>query len=314
MISQNRTTCFWISTVLTFVFVTGISACAQQKAETPTIFSDALSSPIVTVENNDLGTAVFAENTCGFCMTGNAIVAQTNNNLSAATLSQQTGTTGGGYGIIGSAAGPKGVGVQGVATATTGFAVGTYGVSKSSAGVAGLFDNKAAGNILIGRNNGASKFRVNGAGKVFADGGFQSSGADFAESVAVAGKKANYVPGDVLVIDHSGKKRLTLGQEAYSTRVAGIYSTKPGLLATDHNIGDPAIESEIPLAVVGIVPCKVTAENGAVEVGDLLVSSSLPGYAMKGTERNRMVGAIVGKALEPLASGRGTVQILVTLQ
>jgi hypothetical protein len=35
---------------------------------------------------------------------------------------------------------------------------------------------------------------------------------------------------------------------------------------------------------------------------------------MKGTDRSLMLGAIVGKALEPLASGSGIIRVLVTLQ
>ncbi|MGO9273231.1 MAG: hypothetical protein ACLQOO_23845 [Terriglobia bacterium] len=68
------------------------------------------------------------------------------------------------------------------------------------------------------------------------------------------------------------------------------------------------------LAGLNIVPCKVTAENGTIEEGDLLVTSSRPGYAMKGTDRQRLVGAVVGKALEPLPKGTGVIQVLVTLQ
>ena len=49
-------------------------------------------------------------------------------------------------------------------------------------------------------------------------------------------------------------------------------------------------------------------------IGDLLVTSSTPGYAMKGTDRNLMLGAIVGKALESLHSGTGIIRILVTSQ
>ena len=45
-------------------------------------------------------------------------------------------------------------------------------------------------------------------------------------------------------------------------------------------------------------------------------------HAMKGTERARMLGAVVGKALEPfdpaqgkpLREGTGVIQVLVTLQ
>jgi hypothetical protein len=62
------------------------------------------------------------------------------------------------------------------------------------------------------------------------------------------------------------------------------------------------------------VPCKVTSANGAIKRGDLLVSSPEPGYAMKGTDRLRLAGAVVGKAMQPLASGKGTIEVLVTLQ
>jgi hypothetical protein len=75
----------------------------------------------------------------------------------------------------------------------------------------------------------------------------------------------------------------------------------------------PAGVAEIPLAVVGIVRCKVTAENGAIARGDLLVTSSRPGYAMKGTDAGRMLGAVVGKALQPLAQGTGAIEVLLTL-
>jgi hypothetical protein len=44
------------------------------------------------------------------------------------------------------------------------------------------------------------------------------------------------------------------------------------------------------------------------------VASSTPGHALKGTDRNRMLGAVVGKALEPLSEGVGVIQVLVTLQ
>jgi hypothetical protein len=161
--------------------------------------------------------------------------------------------------------------------------------------------------------NGTKKFRVDTFGTVFGDNGFQSSGADFAESVSVSGDKSLYEPGDLLVIERGGHRSLTQSHAPYSTLVAGIYSTKPGMLATPHSIND-SLDGEVPLAIVGIVPCKVTTENGAIREGDLLVTSSLSGYAMKGTDRRRLVGAVVGKALEPLPKGTGVIQVLVTLQ
>jgi hypothetical protein len=179
----------------------------------------------------------------------------------------------------------------------------------------GVVANATGGNIYLGMTNGAHKFRVDTNGVAYANGGFQSSGADFAESFAVRGRRSQYEPGDVLEIDQNADRHLTLSSHAYATLVAGIYSTKPGLLASPHNIDDSAVQSsEVPLAVIGIVPCKVTAENGAIARGDLLVTSSRPGYAMKGTDRVQMLGAVVGKALQPLAEGAGVIEVLVTLQ
>jgi hypothetical protein len=179
----------------------------------------------------------------------------------------------------------------------------------------GVVSNANGGNIYLGMTDGVHKFRVDTNGVAYADGGFQSSGADFAESFAVRGQRSLYEPGDVLEIDRNSDRHLTLSHHPYATLVAGIYSTKPGVLASPHHIDDPAVQkTEVPLAVVGIVPCKVSTENGAIARGDLLVTSSRPGYAMKGTNRRRMLGAVVGKALEPLPNGTGVIQVLVTLQ
>lgn len=179
----------------------------------------------------------------------------------------------------------------------------------------GVVVNASGGNLYLGMTNGTHKFRVDTNGAVFSDSGFSVGGADFAESVAVRGSRAQYEPGDVLEIDPTADRHLTLSHHRYATLVAGIYSTKPGMLASPHSIDEPIIKTgEVPLAVVGIVPCKVTTENGSIARGDLLVTSSRPGYAMKGTDRRRLVGAVVGKALEPLAKGSGVIQVLVTLQ
>jgi len=207
-------------------------------------------------------------------------------------------------------------GVAGVATAATGGSVGVFGQTYSPNGTAGLFANVAGGNILEGGYGQpeTTVFRVDGTGRVYADGGFQASGADFAESMAVTGDRTKYAAGDLLVIDPTANRHLALAQQPYSTLVAGIYSTKPGMLGSNRKLNEAVPNDEVPLGVVGIVPCKVTAENGPIHVGDLLVTSSTPGHAMKGTDRKRMLGAVVGKALEPLPHGTGIVQVLVTLQ
>jgi len=115
------------------------------------------------------------------------------------------------------------------------------------------------------------------------------------------------------MVDENGVRRFALANEPYSTKIAGIYSTQPGVLASLHQDGTPHPTNEVPLAIVGIVPCKVSAENGPIKAGDLLVSSSKPGYAMKGTDRQKMFGAVVGKALGSLDKDTGVIEVLVSL-
>ena len=140
-------------------------------------------------------------------------------------------------------------------------------------------------------------------------------------------------PGDVMVIDPQNNRSVIKSADPRSSLVAGVYSTKPGFLGsnqswdksvsekedagTDENGAYSLSEytqqyNEIPLAVVGIVPCKVSAENGAISPGDLLVTSSTPGHAMR--DNHPGPGTIVGKALGSLSAGTGVIEILVTLQ
>ena len=47
----------------------------------------------------------------------------------------------------------------------------------------------------------------------------------------------------------------------------------------------------------------------------MLTTSHIPGYAMKATDPSRSFGAILGKAMEPLAKGqKGQILVLVGLQ
>lgn len=119
-------------------------------------------------------------------------------------------------------------------------------------------------------------------------------------------------PGDVVVIDKSNSERVIKSTKPYDKLVAGIYSTKPGFLIT----GPGDYEGfQIPLALAGRVLVKASTENGIIEIGDLLVTSSTPGHVMKCTDYQKCQGAIVGKALEPLTTGeRGIIKVLVILQ
>lgn len=169
-------------------------------------------------------------------------------------------------------------------------------------------------------------FTIDGSGTIgiggsikFSDGTTQSTawtgslcGGDYAESVNVSDDRKNYEPGDVLVLDTDHPGNVLKSAEPYSSVVSGIYSTKPGVIGRRQLASDKS--SEVPMAMVGIVPAKVSAENGAIHIGDLLVTSSTPGYAMKGTDHTRMLGAVIGKAMGNLDSETGVIEVLVSLQ
>ena len=170
------------------------------------------------------------------------------------------------------------------------------------------------------------KFLVNGHGEVTADGSFTGGGADLAEMITVSAGAHTAEPGDVMVIDTASKQAVAVAWEARSALVVGIYSTKPGFVASTRDWDKQGLEEagsytmdemaekfdEIPLAVIGIVPCKVSAENGPIAVGDLLVTSGTPGHAMR--DSDPAIGTVLGKALEPLAGGTGVIKVIVTLQ
>jgi hypothetical protein len=176
----------------------------------------------------------------------------------------------------------------------------------------------ATGNVGIGTTAPSKLLEVNGNaqidGTLYGAGGgaVVLAGGDYSEAVNVKGSSSNYQPGDVLVIGNDAQGEIQKSSEPYSTMVSGIYATRPGLIGHRQSLLK-GIDS-IPMGMVGVMPTKVTTENGPIHKGDLLVSSSTPGFAMKGTDRNRMLGAVIGIAMGDLVSGQGVVEVLVTLQ
>jgi len=72
-------------------------------------------------------------------------------------------------------------------------------------------------------------------------------------------------------------------------------------------------ENNILTVISGITMVKADATMEPIYRGDLLVSSSIPGHAMKAS-RPFKFGTIIGKALEPLDSGTGMIKVLVMVR
>lgn len=183
--------------------------------------------------------------------------------------------------------------------------------------------------ILAGRPGANdTEFRVAHNGSVFSDGSFTGP-ADFAEMIQVSSGALTVEPGDLVEIDPLNPRSVRLTTKPRSSLVMGVYSTKPGFVGSEREWDEPDPQGadlplhltradmaerfdEVPVAVVGIVPVKASAENGPIAPGDLLVSSSLPGHVMRDTKPQ--AGTIVGKALGALNAKTGVIRILVTLQ
>src|SRR5205085_11417141 len=101
---------------------------------------------------------------------------------------------------------------------------------------------------------------------------------------------------------------------ACDMHVAGGVSAQPGVILGQGGSGG------VLVATTGRVKVNVDAARHPIKIGDLLVTSGRPGMAMTsqpiragGTLIHRP-GTIIGKALEPLASGKGEILVLLSLQ
>ena len=210
-------------------------------------------------------------------------------------------------GVYGVASGTGGYAGYFEHSETTGFGI-TLQVITYDQGTAMVVDHEGSGgNIAIFQSSGLNKARIDKNGKGYFDGGTQNSGADLAEFIPVG--DAVLQPGDVVEIDPTTPDSFRLATEAYSTRVAGVISTKPGVALNAENGAQAAAEGPA-LALAGRVPVKASNINGAIHIGDLLVASSIPGYAMR-ADTSIVPGAVIGKALANFDAHSGTLPMLV---
>jgi len=239
--------------------------------------------------------------------------------------------TGGGVGVWGQTNAPNGHGVSGWALSTSGGhgvyahswapaegGAALYALNTHTGGIAMWGQNNSTDSTLVLVNQGTGdllkafisggelRFRFQNDGWAYADGGWTTPAADLAELLPAA---PGLEPGDVLVVGADGK--LARSTQAYQPTVVGVYSTRPGFVGGQPMEGKP--EGHIPLAVVGVVPVKASAENGPIRPGDLLVASATPGHAMRAGP-NPPIGTVIGKALEGLEKGTGVIRMLVILQ
>ena len=178
----------------------------------------------------------------------------------------------------------------------------------------------ADGDLLLNAGNGERRIHLDAGGgpvdpntRVYIDGvngDIVLQNGDCAEDFDAA--DGDLEPGTVVVINEEVK--LEPSRKEYDKRVAGVVagagSYQPGIILGRRVSGN----RQVPVALVGKTCCKVDAQYGEVEVGDLLTTSPTYGHAMKATDPLAAFGSVIGKALGKLPTGTGMVPVLVALQ
>ena len=163
-----------------------------------------------------------------------------------------------------------------------------------------------AGDLIIRGHDATDSIRLDGKkGDILL-----YDGADLAEEfpVAVLAEAAPRAGAVIIVDSESGVMECV---EEYDRRVVGVVSgaggLKPGIVLDKR----AKSKDRVPIALAGKAYCLADATFGSIAVGDLLVSSSSPGYGMKCQDPLRGFGCVVGKALEALREGKREILVLV---
>jgi hypothetical protein len=201
--------------------------------------------------------------------------------------------------------------VNGVAGIDT---ISRDGAAPQTLSLAGSGGNVVIGSVPSTTDLGARKLYVSGdahfVGTV-SGGNIQATYQDVAEWVP---STTDLEPGTVVILNTTRNNEVMASVSPYDTSVAGVVSAQPGL-----SLGIPG-EGKEQVATTGRVKVRVDARTSPIAIGDLLVTSALPGTAMKSEpmdingRRFHQPGTIIGKALEPLDGGVGEILVLLSMQ
>lgn len=166
-----------------------------------------------------------------------------------------------------------------------------------------------SGNVGVGTTAPTARLHVVGTAKTSVL--EITGGLDLAEHFDVVDGAR---PGMLVTIDRHNTGKLLIARGAYNRRVAGVISGANNLSAGMVLSNPAGGKISMPIALTGRVWVYCDASKNPIAPGDLLTTSTIAGHAMKVISYTRAQGAIIGKAMTRLKTGRGLVLVLVSLQ
>ena len=185
--------------------------------------------------------------------------------------------------------------------------IDVYNSMDNLVGFFGEWGNTQNGGFFVADEDGERGVELNGTGSVRVNG---SKVHDYAELLDLA-TRDGIRAGSVVAYD-SDAGGIVPASTRNARRVIGVISgaggLRPGMV-----IGSRADGSrDFPVSMSGVVYVRISGESGAIEPGDLLIPSNVPGIGRRADDPVAAAGMVFGKALEPWSgTDEGLVLMLV---
>ncbi len=101
-------------------------------------------------------------------------------------------------------------------------------------------------------------------------------------AIGITVEDKNVQDGDIISATSEGYKKTA---SAYDPQVFGVVSKKPAVY-----LSDTTSPTDLPIISVGQVRVRVSSQNGNIQRGDFITSSTTPGVGQKATDNGYVIG------------------------
>ncbi len=131
------------------------------------------------------------------------------------------------------------------------------------------------------------------------------TGADYAEYFKTTDTKLT--PGEAVCVDTQNDNAVKRCANSGDNNVMGVVSKNPSIIGNSdtNRENDPNYKV---IAMLGQIQANINTENGTIQIGDSLTSSSISGYLRKADAGESTVGV----ALQKFEGTKGSIQVLIS--